>query len=113
MPQFTHTKDFRTYLRILWRWKWLLLAFLIAAPVAAYLVERGKPNVYQSSALVGVNSATVNTALLGANGSFSTTNVTAIAQLVTTRPVAREAALLMHPPGNPAQIASEVYASGN
>ena len=47
MPQFTHTKDFRSYLRILWRWKFLLLAFLIAAPVAAYLVERGKPNVYQ------------------------------------------------------------------
>ena len=54
MPQFTGTKDFRSYLRILWRWKYVLLAFLIAAPLAAYLLERGKPNIYQSNALVGV-----------------------------------------------------------
>lgn len=113
MPQFTGTKDFRSYLRILWRWKFVLLAFVIAAPLAAYLLERGKPNVYQSSALVGVNSATVNTAVLGSSGSFSTTNVQAVAQLVTTRPVAREAALLMHPPANPPQIAGQVSASAN
>src|SRR5436190_15239456 len=112
MPQFTHTKDFRSYLRILWRWKFLLLAFLIAAPVAAYLVERGKPNVYQSSALVGVNSETVNTAVLGSSGSFSTPIMPAVAQLVTTRPVARHAALLMKPPADPAQIVGEVSASG-
>lgn len=113
MPQFTGTKDFRGYLRILWRWKFVLLAFLIAAPLAAYLIERGKPNIYQSSALVGVNSETVNTSVLGNSGSFSTTNVTAIAQLVTTRPVARDAAARMRPPANPAQIAGEVSASGN
>jgi capsular exopolysaccharide synthesis family protein len=113
MPQFSGTKDFRSYVRILWRWKYVLLAFLIAAPLAAYLLERGKPNIYQSSALVGVNSATVNTSVLGNSGSFSTTNVTAIAQLVTTRPVARDAAARMRPPANPAQIAGEVSASGN
>ena len=113
MPQFTGTKDFRGYLRILWRWKFVLLAFLIGVQLAAYLIERGKPNIYQSSALVGVNSETVNTSVLGNSGSFSTTNVTAIAQLVTTRPVARDAAARMRPPGNPAQIAGEVSASGN
>ncbi len=113
MPQFTHTKDLRSYLRILWRWKFLFLIFLLAAPVAAYLAERGKPNIYQSSALVGVNSETVNTTVLGSSGSFSTTNVTAVAQLVTTRPVAHLAASFMHPPANPAQIVGEVSASGN
>ena len=113
MPQFTGTKDFRSYMRILWRWKFVLLAFLIAAPLAAYLLERGKPNIYQSSALVGVNSETVNTSVLGNTGSFSTTNVTAIAQLVTTRPVARDAASRMRPPANPAQIVGEVSASAN
>ena len=113
MPQFTGTKDLRSYLRILWRWKFLFLAFLIAAPVVAYLLESGKPKIYASSALVGVNQETVNTTLLGSTGSFSTTNVTAIAQLITTRPVAREAAALMRPPGNSAQIVGEVSASGN
>lgn len=113
MPQFSGTKDLRGYLRVLWRWKFLFLAFVIAAPLAAYLIERGKPNVYKSSALVGVNQETVNTSLLGSNGTFSTTNVTAVAQLVNTRPVARTAAALMRPPANPNQIASEVTASGN
>jgi succinoglycan biosynthesis transport protein ExoP len=113
MPQFTGTKDLRSLLRVLWRWRFLFLAFLIAAPVAAYLVERGKPKVYKSSALVGVNSETVNTTVLGSSGSFSTTNVTAVAQLVTTRPVAHEAAKSMHPPGDPAQLVGEVSATGN
>jgi capsular exopolysaccharide synthesis family protein len=113
MPQFSGTKDLRNYVRVLWRWKFLFLAFLIAAPVAAYLVERGKPTVYKSSALVGVNQETVNTSLLGSNGSFSTTNVTAVAQLVNTRPVAHTAATLMRPPANPNAIMHEVTASGN
>ena len=113
MPDFTGTKDLRDYLRMLWRWKLLFLVFLVAAPVAAYLLERGKPNVYQSSALVGVNQTTVNTSLLSYGGSFSTTNVTAIAQLVTTSPVATVAADLLHPPANPGQIVGEVSASGD
>ena len=113
MPEFTGHRDLRSYLRILWRWKWLFLVFVVAAPAAAYLIERGKPNVYRSTALVGVNQATVNTALLNGGGSFSTTNITAIAQLVTTTPVAKIAASLLHPPANPGQIVSEVSASGD
>lgn len=113
MPEFTGTKDLRSHLRILWRWKVLFLLVLIVVPLAAYLIERGKPKTYQASALVGVNQATVDTSLVNGGGSFSTTNVTAIAELVTTAPVAQVAAGLMHPPGNPAQIAGEVSASGD
>lgn len=113
MTQYSGTKDLRNYLRVFWRWKFLFLALVIAAPAAAYLAERGKPNVYRSSALVGVNQETVNTTILGNSGSFSTTNVTAIAQLVNTRPVARTAARLMRPRANPGQIIDEVSASGD
>ncbi len=113
MPEFTGTKDLRTYVRILWRWKLLFLLFLIGAPAAAYLIERGKPNMYKSSALVGVNEATVDTTLLGNSGSFSTTNVQAVAQIVTTRPVAQAAGKLMDPPGDPNQIIGEVTASAD
>src|SRR5690348_1014029 len=114
MPEFTGHRDLREYLRIFWRWKWLFLAFVVAAPLVAFIIESGKPKVYRSSALVGVNQTTVNGALLnGAGGSFSTSNVTAIAEIVTTTPVARTAARLLHPPGNPSQIVGEVSASGD
>jgi receptor protein-tyrosine kinase len=113
MPEFTGHNDLRSYLRILWRWKWLFLACLIAAPVAAYLVERGKPSIYQSSALVGINQETVNGSLISGGGGFSTTNVTAIAELLTTTPVANLAASLMHPPSTAGSIVGEVSASGD
>jgi capsular exopolysaccharide synthesis family protein len=113
MPEFTGHNDLRAYLRILWRWKLLALVFVIGAPAAAYLLERGKPPVYRSTALVGINESTVNTTLLGGGGSFSTTNVTAIADLVTTTPVAQTAASLLRPPANPGQIVGEVTASGD
>src|SRR5205085_11201961 len=67
-----------------------------------------------SSGLVGVNQATVDTTLLnGSGGSFSTSNVQAVAQLVTTRPVARAAGALMSPPANPNQIVGEVSTSAD
>ncbi|HWC85563.1 MAG TPA: polysaccharide biosynthesis tyrosine autokinase [Solirubrobacteraceae bacterium] len=113
MPEFTGHHDLRTYLRILWRWKLLALVFIVGAPLAAYLLERGNPAVYRSSALVGVNQTTVNTTLLGGGGSFSTTNVTAIAELVKTTPVAEIAAGLLHPPAAPGQILGEVSATGD
>lgn len=96
-----------------WRWKWVFLFFLLAAPIVSYLVASRSSKVYKSSALVGINSTTVNTSLLNGSGSFSTSNVTAIAQLVTTTPVADLAAGLMKPPANPGQIASEVSAQGD
>ena len=55
----------------------------------------------------------MNSSLLSGGGSFSTTNVTAIAQLVTTSPVAAVAADLMHPPADAGEIVSEVSASGD
>lgn len=114
MPEFTGTNDLRAYVRILWRWRLLFLFFLVAAPLAAYLIERSQQPVYQSSALVGVSQTTVNTSLVtNGGGSFTTTNVTAIARLVTTTPVADVAARLLHPPANPAAIAGAVKATGD
>jgi capsular exopolysaccharide synthesis family protein len=112
MPEFTGQNDLRSYLRVFWRWKLLLLAFLIAAPLVAYLLVRGERPMYRSSALVGVNQTTVSSSGSG-GGSFSTDNVTAIAQLVTTTPVASVAADLLHPPAKAGQIVSEVSASGD
>ena len=112
MPEVSGTKDLRSYVRLLWRWKWLFLFFVIASPVVAYLIESSSTPVYQSSTLVGINSASVNSAL-GASGSYSTSNIQAIAQLVTTTPVADIAAGLLNPPGNPGQVAGEVTATSD
>jgi tyrosine-protein kinase len=113
MPELTGHRDLTTYLRILWRWRLLFVVCVVAVPLAAYLIESSKPKVYRSSALVGINQATVNTALVSSGNSFSTNNITAIAQLVTTTPVARIAAGLLHPPANPRRIVGEVSASGD
>jgi capsular exopolysaccharide synthesis family protein len=113
VPEFTGQNDLRGHLRVLWRWKWLFLAFLVLVPLGAWLAERGKPNVYTARALVGVNQTTVNTSVLNGGGSFSTTNVTAIAEIVTTSPVASVAADLLHPPANASQIVGEVTATGD
>jgi capsular exopolysaccharide synthesis family protein len=96
-----------------WRWKWLFLFFVIAAPVISFVIASGQSKTYKSSALLGINSTTVNTSLLNGTGSFSTSNVNAIAQIVTTTPVADLAASLMNPPASPGQIAGEVSASGD
>ncbi len=114
MPELTGTRDLASYLRTFWRWKWLFLFFVIAAPAVAFAINRSQPTMYQSSALVGVNDTTVSSSLVsGSSGSFSTSNITAIAELVTTTPVADLAAGLLNPPANPGQISSEVTASGD
>ena len=113
MPEFTGTKDLRSYLAVAWRWKFLLLAFVIAVPAIAFALEQSSTKTYKSSALVGVNQTTVDSSVLSQGGSFSTTNVTAIAQLVTTTPVAQVAAGLMNPPTSPGQIVGEVSATGD
>ncbi len=113
MPELSGTKDLRTYVRTFWRWKWLFLFFVIASPVVAYAIQSSGTPVYQSSALVGINNASVSSSLGGSAGNFSTSNIEAIARLVTTTPVAEIAAGLLNPPGNPGQVVGEVSASGD
>src|SRR3954454_22898739 len=104
-----HT-DLAGYLRALWRWKFLFLACLVAVVATAALLALRQPDTYRSTALVGVGQTTVNTGSLGGAATFATSNVDAIAELVTTTPVAAVAARLMHPAADPAQVAGEVSA---
>lgn len=101
-------QDLTTYLRILWRWKLLFLAFVVLIPLGAYLVESGKQKVYESSTLVEPQN--------GTSGPLPVTsgNTLAVARLVTTAPIARRAALLLNLPVRDAgQLAGEVSASGD
>lgn len=109
MPEFTGQRDLRAYLRILWRWKLLVVAILIAAPAVAYLMERGKPRIYQSSVLVNVPQVSVGSA----GSSFTTNNINTIAALVNTTPVANIAGNLLKPPVPGSTIVGDVSASPN
>ncbi len=106
----TGRQDLRTYLRILWRWKFLFLIFLVPVPLAAYLLERGQPKVYQSRALLslaGNPTAAVPVAT-------DQQQVEAAARLLTTTPVAKKAAMLLpRPPANSASLLEGVTASGD
>jgi non-specific protein-tyrosine kinase len=113
-PDPSERTDPRALLSTLWRWKLLFVAVLVVAPVAAYLIESRKPKEYQSSTLVTIQASTVDTSAIGsASGSFSTSNIFAIARLVTTSRVAAIAASLLHPPADPGSIAGEVSADGD
>ena len=63
VPDSTGQQDLRTYLRILWRWKFLFLAFLVLTPLAVYLFERSQQKVYESSTLMELQD--VNAVSLG------------------------------------------------
>jgi len=112
------TRDLRSYGRVLWRWKFLLLAFLIAIPVATYLYEKGQPKVYKSSALVQVTGgpATGVASLFDQiiNTGPDTTDLLAAAQLVYTPAFADEAAKFIQPsPTNPDALLGSIGASAD
>jgi receptor protein-tyrosine kinase len=104
-------QDLRTYFGIFRRWKFLFLAIVIAVPVIVYFYERGQPRTYQSSTLIELQDVSVQLGTTSAP--VQTGNVAAVARLVTTTPVARIAARLMHPPDPSGFYASSVTASSD
>jgi capsular exopolysaccharide synthesis family protein len=111
-PESTGQQDLRTYLRILWRWKFLFLAFVVLIPVGAYLLERGKPKIYQSSTLLDASGSSL--AVGSSNLSSVSDNPQAVARLVTTEAVASLAARqLNQPPSSAGALLGEVSASAD
>ena len=109
-PDSTGQQDLGTYLRIFWRWRFLLLAFVVLIPLAVFLIEQSKPKVYESSTLVELQD--VSAEPQGTTGGpIVTGNLDAVAQLVTTTSVADIAGRLLHQPPGP--LLSKVSASAN
>ena len=107
-PESTGQQDVRSFLRILWRWRLLLLAFLVLIPLGAYLLERGKPKIYQSSTLVEPTGS-----VGGGNVPFVPENLLAVNRLISTTPLARAAARRLHPPATPGFLLGEVSSSAD
>lgn len=110
-PESTGQHDVRSYLGIVWRWKLLLLTFLVVIPVGAYLVERGKPKIYAASTLLNASGSSLG---VGTSNLPVTNNPLAVARLVSTDAVAKLAALALHlPPSSAGSLLGEVSASAD
>ncbi len=109
-PDSTGQQDLSTYLRIFWRWKFLLLAFVVLIPLAVYVIERSKPKAYESSTLIELQDISAQS--VGATGGpIVTGNLDAVARLVSTTSVADIAARLLNQP--PGSLLSHVSASAD
>jgi len=85
--------DLRTYMRVLWRWKLLVLAFVIVIPLAVYVLTASKPKVYEANVLLQVQALAVDTSLFGAGfPAPQSQTLLSAARLVTTTAVAQTAA---------------------
>jgi tyrosine-protein kinase len=72
----------RSYLRILWRWKFLFLPILVVVPVGVYIIVSREHKVYSSTALLNVPSPA---------------NAQQVTTLATTQAVASRAARQLRP----------------
>ena len=110
-PQPAEQNDFRAYLRSLWRWKWLMLAFLIVVPVISYALEVRKQRVYESSTLVRPQAVQLDPSLFGGQ-QIGSGNIQAIARLIQTTQVASIARKNLPPNERPSSSGSLLGAIG-
>src|SRR3954451_6006990 len=96
-PQPAEQNHFRAYLLALWRWKWLMLAFLVVIPTVAFVLESRKTAEYQSSTLVRPQGVSVDVWQFGGQ-SLGPQSMNATARLVKTSAVAKAAATHMKNP---------------
>ncbi len=118
-PPNASTHDPRAYLASLWRWKFLLLAILVAIPLATYLVVRRERRVYQSSTLLEIQpqAQASSAALLGGAAAPSDTpssDAAVAARLLSTTKTARQAAARLGLPFSAApSLLAETTATGD
>jgi len=107
-PQPAEQNDFRAYARALWRWKWLLLAFLVVVPLIAYVLEARKTAEYQSSTLVQPQAVSVDLSQFGGQ-SLGPQNIDALARLIKTTAVANAASKEMkNPPASSGSLLGQI-----
>lgn len=89
----TEHSDVRAYLKVLWRWKMLVLAFVVIIPGAVYAYVSNQPKVYESSVLLQVQPLVVDTSLFEADAPIpQAQTLRSAARLITTTGVAEVAA---------------------
>jgi receptor protein-tyrosine kinase len=110
-PQPAEQNDFRAYIRALWRWKWLMLAFLVVIPTVSYVLEARKTKEYESSALVRPQAVAIDLSQFGGQ-SLGPQNIEAVARLIKTTAVANAAAKQMkNPPASSGSLLGQISAT--
>ena len=101
------------YLRPVWRFKWLVVAMVLIAAVAVYLISDAKSRTYQTSAQLYVGQSPIDEVLTsgGTGGGDSTRALANQARLVTAPQVARLVARRLGLPVSPNQLLSLVTVS--
>ena len=84
--------DLRSYLRMVWRRKWVALACLVLIPGGVYYFSSRAPKSYEAAAQLQVRAQSVDTSLFTTDTSPPEQALAATARLVETTPVARLAA---------------------
>jgi capsular exopolysaccharide synthesis family protein len=112
-PQPDEQNDFRAYATALWRWKWILLAFVVVIPLIAYVLEARKTSEYQSSTLVRPQAVSVDLSQFGGQN-LGPQNIDALARLIQTTATAKAAAKYLKPrPAHPSALLGEISASAD
>lgn len=111
MPEFTGHRDIRSYLRTVWRWKFLIVVLVVGAGAVSYLLERGKPSQYSATATVNVSQSASGSQRTSAASASLLSNMQAVAALITTTPVAQRAGRLLSPVESAGQALSGVSAA--
>ncbi|MEJ7786362.1 MAG: polysaccharide biosynthesis tyrosine autokinase [Solirubrobacteraceae bacterium] len=105
----TEQTDVRTYLKVLWRWKLLIVAFAVVIPTTVYFFVSSQPKVYESSALLQVQPLAVDTTLFNAEVPVpQAQNLLSAARVITTTKVAAVAAEKL---GEPRSTARQLLAN--
>lgn len=109
------SSDVRTLLKVLWRWKLLIVGLVVIIPVGVFVYVSGKPKVYEASTLLQVQALAVDTSLFAAQAPAPPSQaLLSAARLVTTTAVARLAAQELGEPESSARsLLAGVTASPN
>jgi capsular exopolysaccharide synthesis family protein len=84
-------RDLSHYSKLIWRWKWLLLAVIILIPAGVYVVSSNLPKSYEATTTLHVQPTNASS-VLSAQVAVSTSTAEGAARLIETTVVAEQAA---------------------
>jgi len=107
----------RSYLSVFWRWKFVFLLFVVAAPAAAYALSAREQKTYQSSVLLQENLVGLDATLVppatgaGGGGNVSAEVLGGEARVIETPTIAALAARRLTPQGSPTSLLNDIKAT--
>jgi capsular exopolysaccharide synthesis family protein len=109
------TVDARSYLRVIWRWRWLVIGIVAVATLGTYLVSLAVTKQYAAQAQVQIHPLLIETSLFNDAGQLTEDpgqSLAVAARLAATPDVAtRAAGKLRPPPSDPGSLTAQTEVS--